>query len=400
MGLGQAQYDVVFHLVGGQSIPIVFAVRNIPAACHVLFATKETEPVARRIQRTLAGEAFEVVRVEAYEPVALLETFREALGRHAGERMAANLTGGTKIMALMLAQAADSAVAASGAAGVGVEPYYVETSPKPRRIAIRTAKTVFLASAVRTVAEYVSLNSDGSFKAGARMCAPAVAALARLVADHADLRKCLSAHAKPFSECLSSAGGAFDERAFDSELGALRKTLEAKARDVAVRAAFLKGLGAPRGGERKSDAARFLAGGWLEVLAFDGLVGVPGLHDVQRGARVRFPQNHAEQQELDVVFCGDHHLYVVECKSGNVRGEEIQKLSAIVALYGGSHGRGILFASKKRLGHDGVDYDNLKTRIAEQKNLMLVELPEGAPRDFLANAVRAWAPGAYVPPRR
>lgn len=81
-------------------------------------------------------------------------------------------------------------------------------------------------------------------------------------------------------------------------------------------------------------------------------------------------------------------------------GEEIQKLSAIVALYGGSHGRGILFASKKRLGHDGVDYDNLKTRIAEQKNLMLVELPEGAPRDFLANAVRAWAPGAYVPPRR
>ena len=86
MGLGQAQYDVVFHLVGGQSIPIVFAVRNIPAACHVLFATKETEPVARRIQRTLAGEAFEVVRVEAYEPVALLETFREAPGAYVPPR--------------------------------------------------------------------------------------------------------------------------------------------------------------------------------------------------------------------------------------------------------------------------------------------------------------------------
>lgn len=387
MLMAKPKFDTVFHLIGGQSIPNVFAIHNMPARHHVLFATKETAAVADRLKRTLSDLDLETVTVDAYDLLALQKVFGETLGKYSEGRLAVNLTGGTKPMVLMLARVAEP--------NPEIALYYVETTPKPCVIDIRTAARSPLVTYLRSVREYVTLNSKDDFQPGTTACDTSSLALARAIVDNAALRNLLSKHVNNFTDKKPPQHSVdFDEA---------RRALESDLRERGVRADdFLKGLCSLVNERGKAIARRFLAGAWLEDYAFGELQGRDGLFDVQENTITTFPeQEDQKKQELDVAFCDNYHFYIVECKSGRVEGEYLQKLHDLVTRYGGSHGRGILLASAENLGYGYKDYvnpRNLKKRLADWGNVMLVELPKCVPEGFLARAVRNWAPGVHKPP--
>ena len=384
-------FDVVFHLIGKESLPNVFAIHALPAACHVLFATNETGKVTERIRRAVGEEGCVVVRVDPYDLNALSQVFREQLARFKGKRLAINLTGGTKLMALMLAREAEPFE--------NVPQYYLETAPRACLIDIRTAQVRLLTPPLRTVREYVALNSEAMFREGCRAWGKDAIVVAQVLADDRFIRKQLGMCVGELAEALPTAKYGFVEGVFDAKWQTLAKTLEVDCRD---RAAYGRFVGALEGVVKeagKEAACRLLTGTWLEVFAFTALSGREGLRDVQQSAVVKFPDGRADQQELDVAFCSAHHLYLVECKSGKVTGEDVNAFNNIVTSLGGSQGRGILLASRQFMGHSKENYENLKTRIKAQSNVMLVELPIAPDSEFLVNAVRAWAPGVYQAPR-
>jgi hypothetical protein len=100
------------------------------------------------------------------------------------------------------------------------------------------------------------------------------------------------------------------------------------------------------------DAARYLAGGYLEEYAFlcAHALGLPagqiGMNVRLRLADSRLPEGH-DYQELDVVIAWGNRLWVLECKAGvqvhNGAGQDVlNKLDTLKARVGGALGEGWL----------------------------------------------------------
>lgn len=394
----QSSFDVVFHLIGGQSLPNAFAIHAIPAERHILFATDKTEVVAQRLLNAFADKQLEVVHcVDPYDIPSLQALFTEYLHRFAGQRLAANITGATKTMALMLTHVAEQ---------IGQIPlYYMETVPKALKIEIWpnadkwTATTSILETDIKSVREYISLYSDALFDPGEKTCDAQSIALARTIAACPSIRKSLSFKLSKFVDCLPNAQYAFYESKFDVTLDDFDRDLDKHTWDTNARKACRAGIQNMIATAGKEATCRFLGGIWLEIFAFSELQGREGFFDVQQSAHVKFKRNEYDRQEFDVVTCTKHHVYIVECKSGRVTSEQIANLTANVAQYAGTFGRGILVTTSECMGYtcDREAYENLKTRIRESDNIMLVELPKKMPPNFLANALRAWKAGVYAP---
>ena len=70
--------------------------------------------------------------------------------------------------------------------------------------------------------------------------------------------------------------------------------------------------------------------------------------------------------ELDIIFTDGRRLYIVECKAGSVKSEQIMKLQNIARYFGGAEGIAILascFDPKNKI---------IKKKIDDSKNLHLV----------------------------
>lgn len=51
-------------------------------------------------------------------------------------------------------------------------------------------------------------------------------------------------------------------------------------------------------------------------------------------------------QEFDVVFTDGKALYIMECKSSSISGNDLSKLNSVIPEFGGLTGKGILFSCK------------------------------------------------------
>lgn len=105
------------------------------------------------------------------------------------------------------------------------------------------------------------------------------------------------------------------------------------------------------------DAGRFFCGGWLEEYCFARLAdeSLPeGTSFRQVLSRVTLeirPESLRDpnlklkdKTELDVVVCDGVRAAIIECKSGEVRAEDLHRLSAITRYLLGSHGVAVLAA--------------------------------------------------------
>ncbi|WP_268206306.1 Card1-like endonuclease domain-containing protein, partial [Vibrio parahaemolyticus] len=101
------------------------------------------------------------------------------------------------------------------------------------------------------------------------------------------------------------------------------------------------------------DFARYLSGGWFEEYTYRCLspLLISGkIKDLKIGLEVSIDDDKGYSflsdpqlyQELDITFTDGRVLYIIECKAGGVKSEQLMKLQNIVRYFGGVSGQGIL----------------------------------------------------------
>lgn len=312
------RYDTHLCLVSAQATPNLLPVldeawrpRRVVLACSAQM--KEAAQALRSVIQTKGGGI--VVDVldlpNAYDYAALSDTFLNYLAEHAGENIALNVTGGTKLMAV-------------------------------------AAQEVF--SAERKPVFYVNVESDEVLVIGEKAVSQPLRAKLKV---HEMLRahgyNVPSAQEQPqisrelrdltarLIDHVASAGralGQFNALARAARDHNLRIELNRDQSSLAlgdIVALFEEaGLLRQQGSTLifKNEESRFFAnGGWLEAHVFEVLQSLraqhDGLTDVAMGLRVAFagaagkPPGR-DKNEIDVAFLYRNTLHLIECKTANL----------------------------------------------------------------------------------
>jgi len=112
------EYDVVLHLLGEQTIPVFFGMRQFHAEKNIILTTKEYVEVALRLAKVAGIEPGPVIIPDPFKPAATRKAITEEVEKLAPDaRIAVNMTGGTKLM---------FAGALSACWELGMDPFYFE----------------------------------------------------------------------------------------------------------------------------------------------------------------------------------------------------------------------------------------------------------------------------------
>lgn len=86
----------------------------------------------------------------------------------------------------------------------------------------------------------------------------------------------------------------------------------------------------------ENDILSYIIGGWFEEYIYLQLIPLVQngyIYDLQ--INTKLTKKERDYQEFDIVFTNGYRLFVVECKSGGVKSESIEKLANIRQRYGG-----------------------------------------------------------------
>lgn len=348
-GAGPAprEYDVVLHLLGEQTIPIFFGMRQFQGGKNIILTTKEYEPEAQRLTKVAGIEPAPVIISDPFKPAATRRAIIEQLANVAPDaEVAVNMTGGTKLM---------FAGALSACWELGLDPFYFE---------IRHHNVIFLRDGSQVpfvgISDVEDFLKAGGFttvtkgiwpqpqqtEAARNRRAPIAQQLWKRRNDLRHLyrdkeflffRDQWNRHwpqnerdGLPFSFAWNGGEASLDKR------GTARLVLLGTTFDVPKKGFF-----------------PFLAGGWLEEYVYALLRPLQDegtIRDVRVGFEAGYRDGSTDKkqhlaQEFDCTFTDGKRLWIVECKAGPVKQEAIQKLENNLKLYGGVAARGLLVSS-------------------------------------------------------
>lgn len=372
-----AQFDVVLHLIGEQNIPNYIAIKHLDAEKHILLATNRTKTIAERLCRVLQGVAVTEIRlIEAYDVKLLKEGFATLVQSLQGKRVAANVTGGTKPMAILLSKALDAL--AEGCL------YYIETGEKKELLLLSAETARPLNPCILDIQTFVALQRDNPLSEERPILSSIEYRLAKsLWSERA--RESFQWKVNNFAQLADRRG---------------KQRLEDVKREYDHFKGILHGSQAEQDlaayyNEMRGDLHRlceFLGGKWLEVYVYTQISESKKLMKAVRDLRMNVrllsvDSKTKDHQELDLAYTDAFYLYILECKSGNVTQEDIQKLENNVRNYGGTYGRGVLITAKAL---EGMALE----RVRMSRNIMLVE---GSQMAHLVTALQNWKSGRYIP---
>ena len=345
-GANAGGYDLVIHLLGEQTIPVFFGMRQFSAKEHLLLTTKEYEAQAHRLATTTATRLAPVVVPDPFKPADTRKAITKQVAELApGARVAVNMTGGTKLM---------FAGALAACWELGLEPFYVEVK-NHNIIMLRDGSQVPFVG-IFDVEDFLKAAGFSIFADGRWPHDPEhirnrrLPEAAKIWSKRDKIRSLYAAREfqdysyrydkgsrTPFSYIWPHGEVSVDK------YGEVRLVLEG----YDIRGNF-----------------RFLAGGWLEDYLYSllrPLQSAGSVRDLRVGLEAAYPNDTRQQsdssaQEFDCAFTDGKRLWIAECKAGQVNQEAIQKLANNLKLYGGVAARGLLVcssplseASKKRL---------------------------------------------------
>lgn len=321
-----AELDVVYHHFGEQRMPSLLGVSEFPAKRHVFITTSS---YSSAIMRDFVQDAeVEELRTDAFEADRCMAD----IGAHlstipARSTIAFNLTGGTKIMYACSLQLARK---------YNALPFYFDIANQ-RVINLldfshRPIKAHF------TIPQIIHLNSSTRLKNCLTDGIP------RENSKRRSLCKALYKEYRSIRRLYPVLADYSENREPFGQLESRKLTVEL-TKDYVALAKFSSGgsYSIPNW----EDYAKFLAGGWFEEYVYHFVL-LPLLTEgVINDARLNLELVEAGSpqgtyQEFDSVFTDGNRLYIIECKSGVVKGEHIEKLASVVRTYGGTSGKGIL----------------------------------------------------------
>ncbi len=312
-------YDVHLCLVSAQATPNLLPVldeawrpRRVVLACSA--PMKERAQALRAVIQTRGGGiAVETLDLpDAYDYAALSEAFLTYLADHAGDNMALNVTGGTKLMAV----AAQEVFRAQGKPVFYVSADTDEVlvigekaARRPLRAKLKVHEMLKAHGYSVTMQEHPQITRELrdltarliDYVASAGKALGTLNALARAARIDRDLRVELTPHQ-------------LDSRSLGDILALFADAGLVRQQGMAL--------------TFKNEDARFFAnGGWLEAHVYEALQSLrsqfDGLSDVAMGVRVGFAGAKArstgnDKNEIDVAFLHRNTLHLIECKTANL----------------------------------------------------------------------------------
>lgn len=320
------ELDVVYHLFGEQRMPSLLGVKEFPAKKHVFITSPRYS--ASIMKDFVQNSTIEELHTDAFEATQFMADVSAHLRTIPPQSsIAFNLTGGTKIMYACSLELARKHNALT---------FYFDIN-NHRVINLldfshRPIQTHF------SVPDIIHLNSTTQLKnchsTGIPQTNTKRRSLSKALLKNYQSLKSLYRTLSEYSE---------DGLPFEP-LQARTLTVEL-TEDYQALAEFSNG--AKYSIPEWKDYAKFLSGGWFEEYVYHFIL-IPLLEEgLIKDARLQLEleqENESQNtyQELDAVFSDGNRLYIIECKSGIVNGEHIEKLASIIRTYGGTSGKGIL----------------------------------------------------------
>jgi hypothetical protein len=382
-GANAGDYDLVIHLLGEQTIPVFFGMRQFSAKEHLLLTTKEYEEQAQRLARTTATKMAPVVVPDPFRPADTRKAITRRVAELApGAKVAVNMTGGTKLM---------FAGALSACWELGLEPFYVEVK-NHNIIMLRDGSQVPFVG-ISDVEDFLRAGGFSTVSAGRWPQDPKHKKNQRLPeaekiwAKRDALRGLYKA--REFQDYLYRYDkGARTQFSFAWPQGQLSVEKDGPGQIVLQ-------------GESIRGSFRFLAGGWLEEYLYSLLRPLESdgsVRDLRVGLEPAYQDDSKSKhdglaQEFDCAFTDGKRLWIAECKAGQVKQEAIQKLENNLKLYGGVAARGILVCSFPLT-------DANKKRLARLPSIVAVE-PHELSTETLRNIISGFpgSPAELVGPQ-
>ena len=371
-------FDIALHLIGEQNIPNYIAIRHLDAKQHLLLATEKTAAIAKRLRYSLTEYDIKTQLIgDAFQMKSLIEVFSALRKNYEGKRIALNVTGGTKLMAIALLHVFTNMP--------NRESFYIEAHERKELVHITKNKVEPLKPCFETVRAFITLQSDDHLSRSKDIfpseteCSLAKAfrkyphkEVQHIVADFGallqDKKKRTVIPEQKRIECEVKAFKLLDNSTEKTELQKLKDRLT------------------------QEDFWRFLAGKWFEIYTYSCLQNASCLREKIRNLRLNVPlffgETEDEKQEFDLLYTDGFHLYILECKcKWLIKQEDIQKLENLTQRYGGVFGRGVLISAVEQTDQ------NIRERISSSRNIILVD---GARVERLATALQQWRPGCFM----
>ena len=386
-GANAGGYDLVIHLLGEQTIPVFFGMRQFSAKEHLLLTTKEYEAQAHRLATTTATRLAPVVVPDPFKPADTRKAITKQVAELApGAKVAVNMTGGTKLM---------FAGALSACWELGLDPFYVE---------IRNHNIIFLRDGTQVpfvgisdVEDFLRAGDFNVVSPGRWPHDPTAAKNQRLSetqkiwAKRDALRELY--RGKPFQDLLYrwDKSKAKDRHTWPFSFSWAQGKASIEKEGPPQLVLHGEAIAVPRHG-----FFPFLAGAWLEEYVFSLLRPLESegvVRDIRVGLEIGYRKSERARQaaqEFDVSFTDGKRLWVVECKAGNVKQDAIQKLANNIKLYGGIAARGLLISSFPLL-------DEHKNRLATLPSIVAVD-PDELSTETLRNIILG-SPAEIVMPQ-
>ena len=356
-------YDVCFHLFGEQRLPSYWCVKQYECRKHVFLTTQGYQP--EYLKPFLSESEFDILYVPPYDPEAmrvLLLRYIDKLPSNA--RLLFNLTGGTKLMyagALAACRKVNGTpvyFTSQSAAVINLVTFQQEPI-KPifniERFFEINAPDLKIANAGRWEdVPDISLPRRNDLTYLLNMRASQLSRNYHVMQDKSNVKKHRDMVTQegfvPFEHAWPGCSVEIDKTA------AVRVTID----------------GRPFSFSHFPGFAKYITGGWFEEFVYLELKSLERkglIFDLRIGFEITLvaPQSstssHEDKpfQEIDLTFTDGYRLYIIECKSGLVQSQHIEKLESLVRKYGGIGGRGILVS--RFLPHDEV----VRKKIEESK---------------------------------
>ena len=313
-------------VVGGQIAPVFWGIREKnPDVIHFLY-TKESENRLPVLEKIFPEKKFWAYKIPPYDFVSVKMAVERIIEANPDAHFELNLTGGTKIMTLACQQVFSK---------YGYTSFYIDQNNRIFSINTGTYSefnskekldtflklTGHTKYAYKRIADFTKNEIDFAHKidklSGSKIFKNIIISLQK---QNIDLEKCSSFKINSSSGNLNWANSHFQ---MESDFGKLEITSK-KAMMIAFN------------------------GVWWELMVANAIRDWDRIYEM--ALSLEFYSKTADnllKNEIDIAINTGRKLIFLECKSGNVKQEDLNKIRAVKRLYGGIASRSILISKYK-----------------------------------------------------
>lgn len=321
------KYDCIFHTCGNEKMPLVWALRGLNAENNtmcILIHGKDHKEIIGVAQKFTQNAKIYNIEVDVFNLQEIKNRIMDFIEKYnlMSKKIAFNLTGGTKIMLL---------AGLSVAVELKKKAFYIDTNQNLYSLNDNILKERI--QPLSRVSDFLKANTQGlkiTQDTDVNKIKSKIDAT-RLLFENKDKIGELYKRLHKYIDFKT-----FKSKNFDIQIGSLcislnNKNLILKDKHQSV---TING--------DTDELATYITGGWFEehvYLELLPLVEQGIIYDLQINTKLR-NKTIAEYrysdtyQEFDILFTDGYKLFAIECKSGTVKAEHIEKLSHIKRQYG------------------------------------------------------------------